>query len=138
MYYWANASSVSTFNRGQLLGPGATLSTKAGTLTVDAYCPSVANFVMVSDASRFVIAFGANDAVAGSLIQNPMFIAWSDQENIATWLPAATNQAGSYTLSHGSQIITAIQTRQEILVLTDAAIYSMQYLGPPYVCGASS
>jgi len=135
MYYWANASSASTFNRGQLLGPSASISTKAGTLNIDAYCPSVANLVMVSDSSRFVIAFGCNDAVASSTIQNPMFIAWSDQENITTWLPAATNQAGSYTLSHGSQIITAIQTRQEILVLTDAAIYSMQYLGPPYVWG---
>lgn len=135
LYYWANAASANTFNRGQRLGPSASVVTKAGTLTVDAYCPSVANFVMVSDASRFVIAFGANDAVAGSTVQNPMFICWSDQEDITTWLPAATNQAGSYTLSHGSQIITAIQTRQEILVLTDSAIYSMQYLGPPYVWG---
>ena len=135
LYYWANAASPNTFNRGQLLGPSASVVTKAGTLTIDAYCPSVANIVMVSDASRFVIAFGCNDAVAGSSIQNPMFIAWSDQENITTWYPQATNQAGSYTLSHGSQIIAAIQTRQEILVLTDAAIYSMQYLGPPYVWG---
>ena len=135
LYYWANAASASTFNRGQLLGPSASISTKSGTITVDAYCPSVANFVTVSDSSRFVIAFGCNDAVAGSLVQNPMFIAWSDQESIATWYPQVTNQAGSYTLSHGSQIITAIQTRQEILVLTDSAIYSMQYLGPPYVWG---
>ena len=135
LYYWANAASASTFNRGQLLGPSASISTKSGTVTVDAYCPSVANFVTVSDSSRFVIAFGCNDAVAGSLVQNPMFIAWSDQESFATWYPQATNQAGSYTLSHGSQIITAIQTRQEILVLTDSAIYSMQYLGPPYVWG---
>ena len=135
LYYWANAASPNTFNRGQLLGPSASISTKSGTLTVDAYCPSVANIVMVSDASRFVIAFGCNDAVASSSVQNPMFVAWSDQEDITTWLPSATNQAGSYTLSHGSQIIAAIQTRQEILVLTDAAIYSMQYLGPPYVWG---
>ena len=135
MYYWANAASPNTFNRGQLLGPSATVTTKAGAISIDAYCPSVANIVMVSDASRFVIAFGCNDAVAGSSVQNPMFVAWSDQENIAVWYPSATNQAGSYQLSHGSQIITAIQTRQEILVLTDAAIYSMQYLGPPYVWG---
>jgi hypothetical protein len=133
LYYWANAASVSTFNRGQLLGPSASVVVKGGTVSVDAYCPTVANFVTVSDSSRFVIAFGCNDAVAGSLVQNPMFIAWSDQENFATWYPQVTNQAGSYTLSHGSQIITAIQTRQEILVLTDSAIYSMQYLGPPYV-----
>jgi hypothetical protein len=133
LYYWANSASASTFNRGQLLGPSSSVVTKSGTITVDAYCPTVANFVMVSDASRFVLAFGCNDAVAGSLVQDPMFIAWSDQENFAKWYPAATNQAGSYRLSHGSQIVTAMQTRQEILVLTDAAIYSMQYLGPPYV-----
>jgi hypothetical protein len=135
LYYWANAANPNIFNRGQLLGPSASVVTKAGTLSIDAYCPSVANFVMVSDASRFIIAFGANDAVAGSTVQNPMFICWSDQENPAVWYPQATNQAGSYTLSHGSQIITAMQTRQEILVLTDSAIYSMQYLGPPYVWG---
>ena len=139
LYYWANATSANTFNRAQLLGPSATVATKNGNLTIDAYCPSVANFVTVSDASRFVIAFGANNATLADpvlkLSQNPMFICWSDQENPAVWYPQATNQAGSYTLSHGSQIITAIQTRQEILVLTDAAIYSMQYLGPPYVWG---
>jgi hypothetical protein len=66
---------------------------------------------------------------------DPMQIRWSDQESYATWTPAITNQAGDYRLSHGSAIITAIQTRQEILVLTDTAIYSMQYLGAPYVWG---
>jgi hypothetical protein len=62
-----------------------------------------------------------------------MQIRWSDQENLLVWTPAITNQAGDYRLSHGSSIITAQQTRQEILVFTDSAIYSMQYLGPPYV-----
>ena len=131
LYYWANAASSSTFNRGQYLGPSIGIVTKAGTITTDASCPTVANFVMVSDASRFVLAFGVNDY--GSAIQDPLLIRWSDQESFATWIPAVTNQAGSYRLSHGSQIVTAMQTRQEILVLTDSAIYSMQYLGPPYV-----
>lgn len=131
LYYWANAASASTFNRGQYLGPSTAIVTKSGTITTDAYCPTVANFVMVSDASRFVLAFGVNDY--GSAIQDPLLIRWSDQESFATWYPAVTNQAGSYRLSHGSQIVTAMQTRQEILVLTDSAIYSMQYLGPPYV-----
>ena len=131
LYYWANAASASTFNRGQYLGPSTSIVTKAGTITTDASCPTVANFVMVSDASRFVLTFGVNDY--GSTIQDPLLIRWSDQESFATWIPAVTNQAGSYRLSHGSQIITAMQTRQEILVLTDSAIYSMQYLGPPYV-----
>ena len=135
LFYWANAASASTFNRGQLLGPSASIVTKAGTVTTDAYCPTVANFVMVSDASRFVIAFGCNDSVASSTVQDPLLIYWSNQESFTVWYPAVTNQAGSYRLSHGSQIVTAIQTRQEILVLTDSAIYFMQYLGPPYVWG---
>lgn len=133
LYYWANAASPNTFNRGQLLGPSATVVTKAGSISIDSSCPTIVNFVMVSDSSRFVLAFGCTDY--GSTVQNPMLIRWSDQESIATWAPAITNQAGSYQLSHGSQIITAIQTRQEILVITDSAIYSMQYLGPPYVWG---
>ncbi len=131
LYYWANAASASTFNRGQYLGPSTAVVTKSGTITTDSSCPTVANFVMVSDASRFVLAFGVNDY--GSVVQDPLLIRWSDQESFATWIPAVTNQAGSYRLSHGSQIVTAMQTRQEILVLTDSAIYSMQYLGPPYV-----
>ena len=131
LYYWANSASANTFDRGQLLGPSASIVTKSGTITTDSSCPTVANFVMVSDASRFVLAFGVNDY--SSVIQDPLLIRWSDQESFATWLPAVTNQAGSYRLSHGSQIITAMQTRQEILVITDSAIYSMQYLGPPYV-----
>jgi len=131
LYYWANSANANTFNRAQLLGPSASIVTKSGTITTDSSCPTVANFVMVSDASRFVIAFGVNDY--SSTTQDPLLIRWSDQESFATWLPAITNQAGSYRLSHGSQIITAMQTRQEILVLTDSAIYSMQYLGPPYV-----
>jgi hypothetical protein len=138
LYYWANSASANTFNRGQLLGPSSSVVTKNGTLSTDAYCPSVANIVTVSDSSRFVIAFGANDSTLPSpqdLIQNPMFICWSDQERPDIWYPDATNQAGSYTLSHGSQIVSVIQTRQEFLVITDSAIYSMQYLGPPYVWG---
>ena len=88
---------------------------------------------MVSDSSRFVIAFGVNDY--GSATQNPMLVRWSDQENVLTWTPTATNQAGSFLLSHGSQIISALQNRQEIMVWTDATMYSMQYLGAPYVWG---
>ena len=133
LYYWANAASPNTFNRGQLLGPSATVVTKSGSISIDSSCPTIANIVMVSDSSRFVLAFGCTDY--GSAVQNPMLIRWSDQESIATWAPAITNQAGSYQLSHGSQIVSAIQTRQEILVITDSAIYSMQYLGPPYVWG---
>ena len=93
--------------------------------------PIIQNYIYVSDVSRFVFAFGCNDY--GSTVQNPMLIRWSDQESLTNWTPSATNQAGSVTLSHGSSIVTAIQTRQEILVWTDSAIYSLQYIGPPAV-----
>jgi hypothetical protein len=96
--------------------------------------PVIQNFIYVSDVSRFVFAFGTNDI--GSTVQDPMLIRWSDQESVVDWYPSATNQAGSVRLSHGSEIITAIQTRQEIVVWTDSTIYSLQYLGPPFVWGA--
>jgi hypothetical protein len=65
-----------------------------------------------------------------------MLIRWSDQESLTTWYPAITNQAGSVRLSHGSKIVTTLQSRQEIVVWTDSALYSLQYLGPPYVWGS--
>ena len=97
----------------------------------DASTPLFQNKIVVSDASRFVLVFGTNDYGASTI--DPMLIRWSDQENPFIWSPAATNQAGSIRLSHGSEIITAIQTRQEIVTFTDQALYSLQYLGPPYV-----
>jgi len=89
---------------------------------------------LVSDASRFVLCFGTNDI--GSTVVNPLLIRWSDQESVTEWSPSITNQAGSIGLSHGSTIVTAIQSKQEIVVFTDAALYSLQYLGPPYVWGS--
>lgn len=91
--------------------------------------PVVQNLIYVSDASRFVFAFGCNDY--GSTTQDPLLIRWSDQESAVNWTPSATNQAGSIRLSHGSKIVAAIQTRQEIVVWTDSAVYSLQYQGPP-------
>ena len=95
--------------------------------------PAYVNYMMVSDASRFTIAFGCTPYGGGEL--DPMLIRWSDQESVVNWTPAVTNQAGFIRLSHGSQILTAVQARQEIVVFTDTSIYSMQYLGPPYIWG---
>jgi hypothetical protein len=107
-----------------------------GTLVSGLDVPAYINQIMVSDTSRIVIAFGCNDYGAyGTTTQDPLLIRWSEQESYTNWTPAATNQAGSYRLSHGSEIVGAMQTRQEIVVWTDAAIYSMQYLGPPFVYG---
>jgi len=96
--------------------------------------PLIQNFILVSDSSRFVFAFGCNDY--SSATQNPMLVRWSDQESPVTWTPAATNQAGSLLFSHGSEIVTAMQSRQEILVWTDSSLYSLQYVGPPVVWGS--
>ena len=124
VYYWTAADGLNT-RAVDLASVG------------DADTPVIANSVTVSDTSRFVIVFGTNDPYAISPEQlDPMLIRWSDQENPLVWVPAITNQAGSIRVSHGSQIITAIQTRQEIVVFTDSAVYSMQYLGPPYVWGS--
>jgi hypothetical protein len=96
--------------------------------------PEFQNYITVSDTSRFILAYGANDY--GSSAQDPMLIRWSNQDDPYNWTPNATNQAGSVRLSHGSEIVTAIQARQEIVVFTDASVYSLQYLGPPYVWGS--
>lgn len=122
LYIWKTSYTI--FGRGTLL------SAEVGASDV----PLMHNLLLVSDTSRFVLAFGVNDY--GSVTQNPMLIRWSDQENAINWTPAATNQAGSLTLSHGSTIIAALQIRQEIFVLTDTSAYSLQYLGAPAVWGS--
>ena len=103
--------------------------TGAVSLIVDV--PTILNNLTVSDTSRFVLTFGCNDY--GSATLDPMLIRWSAQDDIYNWTPDPTNQAGFVRLSSGSEIITTIQTRQEILVFTDSAVYSLQYLGPPYI-----
>ena len=93
--------------------------------------PTTQNNLTVSDTSRFVIAFGCNDY--GSNVLDPMLIRWSAQDDIYNWTPDPTNQAGFIRISHGSEIVGTVQTRQEIVMFTDSAVYSLQYLGPPYV-----
>ena len=146
--YYVKYLSSTTFNLAATAG-GATITTtgtQSGTQTItprgvllsslagaDGYTPLFQNAFTVSDASRFLIVFGTNDYTGTTL--DPMLIRWSDQESLTVWYPAVTNQAGSVRLSHGSEIITTLQSRQEIVVFTDQALYSLQYLGPPYVWG---
>ena len=123
MYYWKASTGLTV--------RGEALTAKAGASDV----PTVQNYILVSDVSRFVFAFGCNEL--GSSVQDPLLIRWSDQESAVDWTPAPTNQAGSLRLSHGSAIQTALQVRQEVLVFTDTAVYSMQYVGAPIVWGAT-
>jgi len=129
------AYNVSGYSFGLLTAAGAevsTTSTGSGvyvSLLVDV--PIKQNNLTVSDTSRFIITLGCNDY--GSAVLDPMLIRWSAQNDPYNWTPDATNQAGFVRVSHGSEIVATVQTRQEVFVLTDSAAYSLQYLGPPYV-----
>lgn len=118
-------------------GPGTTPAYGTrGTLVSGVDVPAQINQMLVSDSTRITICFGCNDYGAyNSTPLDPMLIRWSEQEDYTAWTPTSLNQAGSFRLSIGSTIVGAMQTRQEILVWTDAAVYSMQYLGPPSVYG---
>ena len=99
--------------------------------------PTLALQVLVSDIDRHVVCLGA-DPISGSSRSgtlDPMLVAWSDQENAAVWEPLSTNTAGSFRLSAGSQIIGAIRARQETLIWTDTALYSMSFIGQPFTFG---
>jgi hypothetical protein len=119
LYYWDSSAGVSS--RAVLVSSLANASN----------VPTVANTVLVSDVSRFVFCLGAN--TIGTVIQDPLLVRWSDQESLINWTPAAINQAGSLRLSQGSSIITARQSRQEILIWTDSSLYALQYVGAPIV-----
>lgn len=117
LYYWDVTSGFSS--------RGVNVVTMIGASGV----PVIQNYIVVSDIYRFVLCFGTNEYLSGTL--DPMLIRWSDQESVVDWVPSATSQAGSIRLSNGSEIVTALQTRQEIVVWTDSALYSLQYVGAP-------
>ena len=123
IYYWAYSSNFSS--------PAVNITTLSGASDV----PTVANFIFISDASRFVFAFGTNP-LGGSTL-DPMLVRWSDQESVTMWTPAATNQAGDIRLSRGSKIVACVQNRQEVIVFTDTSVYSFQYVGTPAVWGSN-
>jgi hypothetical protein len=136
-YYVINSSGT-TCNLSTTVGGSAinTSGSQSGTHTISSRAynytqvagasnvPTVQNWVTVSDVSRYIIVFGTNEL--GSATQNPMLIRWSDAQDPANFTPAATNTAGFSYLSHGSKIVSVVQSRQEILVWTDSSLYSMQ------------
>ena len=135
-YYLINVDGV-TANLATTI-TGAAISTsgsQSGTHSISTLvdAPTKQNYIIISDTSRFVLLFGTNEYLTNTF--DPMLVRWSAQESVTDWVPSVTNQAGSIRLSHGSEIITALQTRQEITVWTDSSLYSLQYLGPPYVWG---
>ena len=122
IYYWDATGGIAT--------RGVALSSLGGASDV----PTSQRLIEISDINRFVFAFGANDF--GTATVNPMLVRWSDQGSAVDWTPSVTSQAGFLTLSRGSEIVAAKQSRQEVLVWTDAALYAMQYVGAPVVWSA--
>ena len=87
---------------------------------------------LVSDRDRHLFLMGTLDDLADSTSQNKMFIRFSNQEDINVWNPTATNTAGTFLLDQGNEIITAVQGKDYVLVLTDQAAYVIQFVGPPF------
>jgi hypothetical protein len=125
IYYWDKSTSSAPFARA------VALSDLVG---ADATTPTIAKQVMISDRDRHVIVFGC-DPENNIGTQDPLLIRFSDQENPLVWAASATNTAGDLRIGTGSEIITALETRQQILVFTDTSLHAMQYLGPPFTFG---
>jgi hypothetical protein len=121
IYYWDATTGLDV--------RGVTLAS----LSTDTTTPTLAIQVLVSDRDRHVIAFGANQG--GVTEQDPLSIRFSSQEDPFDWTPTTTNTAGELRLGSGSYIVHAIETKREILVFTEIALYSMQFIGPPYTFG---
>jgi hypothetical protein len=116
----------------------ATTAASSGSYTfsyVGSHAPDRTYYVIASDTSHFTMVFGSKpyDPSNFNPAFDPMLVRWSDQGNPYEWVPSVTNQSGEQHLSNGSYLVTATNTRQETIVWSDAAIYSMQYIGPPYV-----
>jgi hypothetical protein len=125
LYYWDKSTSSAPFARA------VALSDLAG---ADPTTPTIAKQVLVSDRDRHIIVFGC-DPENDIGVQDPLLIRFSDQGNPTVWQSLATNTAGDLRIGSGSQIITAVETRQQMLVFTDVSLHAMQFLGPPFTFG---
>jgi len=125
IYYWDRSASTSSFVRGVALSdlPGA-----------DSTTPTIAKQVLVSDNDRHIVVFGC-DPQDNIGVQDPLLIRFSDQESPTIWAATATNTAGDLRIGSGSEIVCAVETRQQIIVFTDVSLHAMQYLGPPFTFG---
>jgi hypothetical protein len=124
IYYW----DVSAY------ALGTDRAVALSTLGTDATTPTVAKQVLVSDRDRHVIAFGC-DSETNPGVQDPLLIRFSSQESLTTWTATVENTAGDLRVGVGSEIVCAVETRQQILVFTDVSLHAMQFLGPPFTFG---
>lgn len=101
------------------------------------HIPDQTNIILDSPVDDFTVCLGANpyDPTNFDTTFDPLLVRWSDADNPYEWVPEVTNQSGEQRLANGSKIVAGTAARQEILIWTDTAVYSMQYLGPPFVFG---
>ena len=123
IYYWDKTSGLSA--------RAVALSDLSG---ADSTTPTIAKQVLVSDRDRHIIAFGC-DPENNIGVQDPLLIRFSSQESPTTWQSLPTNTAGDLRIGSGSEIICAVETRQQVLVFTDVSLHTMQFLGPPFTFG---
>jgi len=110
------------------------LTTLASTTEVSG-APTKSRFMIVSGDDRHVICLGTETTIGTTSTQDNMFIRWSDQESTSDWTPTATNTAGSFRLTDGNQINTAVRSRGAVMIWTDTALYAMQFIGAPLTFG---
>jgi hypothetical protein len=113
----------------------AGLSSNLASTTEVSGAPTKSRFMIVSGDDRHVICLGTETTIGTTSTQDNMFIRWSDQESTSDWTPTATNTAGSFRLTDGNQINTAVRSRGAVMIWTDTALYSMQFIGAPLTFG---
>ena len=125
----ATVRNGATYTWTPLAGDPDALTTRAA---IVANAPTKSLMSLISDRDRHLFLMGTEDTVGDPTTQNRMFVRFSSQEDINTWNPTATNTAGTFTLDQGNEIVTAVQGKDYVLVLTDQAAYVLQFVGPPY------
>lgn len=97
--------------------------------------PTKSKYALISTPDRHLICFGTESTIGTSTTQDPMFVRFSNQEDMNTFAASATNTAGGQRLTDGNTIVSALRSRGQVLIWTDTALHGMQYLGPPYTFG---
>ena len=122
LFYWDKTNGLSTRSEK--------LTARSGADQV----PTIARQIMVSDRSRHCIAFACN--AQGQTAQDPLLIRFSKAENAVDWnILTSGTDAGDLLIGSGSQFVTAIETKLEILVWTDVSLHSMKFIGAPNTFG---
>lgn len=112
--------------------PDSGITTRA---TAISGAPTKSKYALVSTPDRHLVCFGTESVIGDSTSQDPMFVRFSNQEDVNTFVATATNTAGGQRLTDGNKIVSALRSRGQILIWTDTALHGMQYLGPPYTFG---